>query len=404
MTRKKLLLVTTKYPEGTNNLWLTNELAKSLAENGHEIFVCAISWLKTDPPNSFQQENEINVLRVKLPGFLYIKSRLISALKLFIGPIYVWHVLEKSIGTFAPDIVICNTPAMTVQWIATKCKKKYNSKSILILWDFFPFYLRDLRLLSNGLRFRILKWIEEKEYKKYDKLFYMTEGGKKFLLNNYDAIDEAICVQVPLWTKINKHDDLNGVDKKLMRKQLGLPDCEVMAVYGGAMSVVQKMENLIFLADNLKNKNDIIFIILGSGTEVPRLKELVSELQLTNILFLGTVPRNEYRNYILAADVGLVYLSEDLSVPSFPSKTIDYFSASIPVFACTDKNSDYQSILEITAKAGVWVEAGNTTNAANSFLRLTSDRQAMIAMGKAGHSYYKKTFDVDLVSENFIIC
>lgn len=403
MTKKRILIITTKYPVSKNDFWLTNELATSLAADGHEIYVCAVSWLKTDPPNSFGLEEGITVLRVKLPSFLYIQFRLISALKLFIGPICVWSALRKSLGTFVPDIVVCNTPAMTVQSIASKCKAKFRSKSILILWDFFPFYLRDLGLLSDGWRFRTLKRIEEKEYEKYDKLFYMTPGGKKFLLENYANVDESTCVQAPLWTQIKANRNLANTDKKLIRKRLGMPDCEIMAVYGGAMSVVQKIENLIFLADRVRHRSDVIFVVLGSGTEVPRLKRLIAELQLNNILLLGAVSRVDYREYIQAADLGLVYLSENLSVPSFPSKTIDYFSASIPVFACTDRSSDYQSILESIARAGVWVEAGDTDAAVNAFLRLISNVPMMNMMGKAGYSYYCETFDVDKVSKQFII-
>jgi hypothetical protein len=71
-----------------------------------------------------------------------------------------------------------------------------------------------------------------------------------------------------------------------------------VVVFGGNMGKPQQLENVLKLAKNSSIYKDVLFLIIGKGTEVDVLKEEVKILKLCNILFVDKVPREEYFNLI----------------------------------------------------------------------------------------------------------
>ena len=89
-----------------------------------------------------------------------------------------------------------------------------------------------------------------------------------------------------------------------------------------------------------------------------------------------------------AADVGLISLSEDFTIPNIPSKTLSYFNAKKPILASIDVNTDYGTILEESG-AGIWREAGKTEQLKEALLYLMEDDERRIRMGQKGYEYMK---------------
>ena len=55
------------------------------------------------------------------------------------------------------------------------------------------------------------------------------------------------------------------------RKRLGLQG-KVVFFYGGNIGIAQDMDNIVRLAVNLQNEPDAYFLLVGEGSEVPRLR------------------------------------------------------------------------------------------------------------------------------------
>lgn len=64
-TSKHIVLLTTKYADDKKDAWLTNELAYSLNEEGHNVSVVVFSWLKNEPVSFTKVIDGIKVIRVK---------------------------------------------------------------------------------------------------------------------------------------------------------------------------------------------------------------------------------------------------------------------------------------------------------------------------------------------------
>lgn len=384
-----VVLLTTKYANDKKDAWLTNELAYSLRDRGDNVTVVVFSWLKNDPESSVSQLDGVNVVRLKLHKVFYNSGFLGTALKVFLFPYWARFAISKNLNSC--DLLIANTPCITLQGLSGFFKKRYGAKSYLVLWDFFPFYLKDLGVIRNKLFFGFFRFLEGQMYRSFDRIGCMTAGNIKFLLENYDGIDAGKVEVLPLWA------DQRApvvVDKGVVRDKFGLPEDKIIAVYGGAMSIVQELANILDLAERSAGLN-VLFLFIGRGTEKDRLESDALKRELNNVRFLDYVPRDEYEGLVASCDIGLISLSRKLSVPSFPSKSIDYFKVSLPVLASLDLVTDFGGILQDEIKAGFAVPAGSTDLLSEKLAILASNADLREEMGGRGRLYYEKNFSVE---------
>lgn len=397
MKKNRVCLVTTKYPDGNSSPWLTNELACSLENRGYKMTVVALSWLESDPPSSVSMRNGIKEIRVKIPVFFYKKNFVFTVLKLLVFPLFTIRAVLRNVD--GCDFLITNTPCITMLGSAWFFKKWFKSKTFLILWDFFPFYLKDLGAVRNAHFFKVLHFVESAMYKSFDRIGCMTQKNVDFLRDkyNYDFLERVSLL--PIWTDV-KHDG-DFYHSLNVGPNYSLPDNKVLAIYGGAISVVQELENLLNLA-KMASSLPVHFVIVGTGTEANKISELAKLLSLNNITFIPPVSRVEYGHLLAVCDIGLIFLSHKLTVPSFPSKSLDYFKYSKPILAGIDSFTDFGTVLENEACAGFAVIANQTELLYDRLKKLVDDKELRASFGRSGRKYFERTFDVDKVCEIII--
>lgn len=394
---KEICILTTKYSSEPNNPWLTNDIAKSFAKtNEFSVTVVALSWLPSDPDSCTSQNNGITEIRVKLPSVFYRRSRLLTALKLISFPFFAATTALRTIRKC--DLLIVNTPCIAKLGLPLFFKLFYRAKTLLIIWDFFPYYLKDIGYTKSKIAFKTLLKIEQLCFNSFDHISCMTEKNIDFLINKYNYKTPNKTFQLPVWAEIKNPE---VVDKKAVRERYGIPLDKCIAIYGGAITIVQKLENLLQLAAACSDQS-VVFVVIGSGTDRQKIESKAKEMLLPNILFLPPIPREEYNKLLAACDIGLIFLSEKLSVPSFPSKSLDYFRAEIPIIAGIDPFTDFGSILEDRAKAGFACLADKTEILKSNLSKLVEDPLLRIKMGKNGRIYYESNMNVDCIRDTII--
>ena len=395
---KSVVLLTTKYAENKADAWLTNEMVYSLRDDGYKMHAVVFSWLRDDPGSSVKEIDGVNVIRIKLFEFFYRTGFIGTALKVFLFPYWARIVIKRHVKRC--DLLIANTPCVTIVGLASFFRRNYGAKSYLVLWDFFPFYLKDLGAIKNKLFFAFFQRLESRMYRSFDRIGCMTNGNVKFLMENYAGIEKSRVEILPLWAKIKS---VPVIEKAVVRAKYGLPEDKVIAIYGGAMSIVQELDNLLKLAHlSLKSNDNVCFIFIGRGTERDRLERQAAADGLSNVIFLDYVPREEYEDVVLASDINLISLSRKLSVPSFPSKSVDYFKVSLPILASLDAVTDFGSILQNDIKAGLAVIAGDHCALHEKLVVLASDASLRKEMGEAGRRYYESFLAVENAKSKII--
>ena len=206
---KSLVLLTTKYAESMADAWLTNEMAYSFRDDGHSMSVVVFSWLRDDPKSSVKEIEGSKVIRIKLFNFFYTTGFIGTALKVFLFPYWARIVIKRHVKQC--DLLIANTPCVTIVGLASFFKRNYQSKSYLVLWDFFPFYLKDLGVIRNKFFFNFFQRLESKMYRSFDRIGCMTKGNIEFLLENYIGVDKSRVEILPLWANIKNVPEIDRV-------------------------------------------------------------------------------------------------------------------------------------------------------------------------------------------------
>lgn len=129
----------------------------------------------------------------------------------------------------------------------------------------------------------------------------------------------------------------NGIDTKSLKpKKHVKSNREISLLFVGNVSKWHGLDKIVkglhTYSKKEKHEYEIRLLIIGEGNELTNLKKLVSDLNLTNIEFIGFVDSCEIVKYYNIADIGIGTLAihrKNISIDS-SLKTREYFAVGMP--------------------------------------------------------------------------
>jgi colanic acid biosynthesis glycosyl transferase WcaI len=103
------------------------------------------------------------------------------------------------------------------------------------------------------------------------------------------------------------------------RNEWGFDDHHRIVLYAGNLGEKQGLENVLVVADRLREEPNLTFVIVGEGGAKARLMEEAERLQLPNLVFKPLQPLDRLAASLAAADIHLVLQKKaaaDLVMPS----------------------------------------------------------------------------------------
>ncbi|MCW5515608.1 glycosyltransferase family 4 protein [Muriicola sp. Z0-33] len=368
-------------PNLDDYLMMMTDLMMEFQKAGHDIVLVGPSY--DDTKLGLQIERGVKVVRVPTMK-LFNVGKIQKGIANLLLPYQYKKALKKSGVDLNFDLVIMPTPPITLAALANWLKKKYHSKVYLILRDIFPQNAVDLKMMRKGSpAYRYFRNMEKKLYRVSDSIGCMSPKNIEFVLQHNPEINQDKLHLLPNWSTYYPILSEERVVK--IKKDYGLQD-KFIVMFGGNIGRPQKMENVVALAKACKDINDIFFFIIGGGTEKENLENLLAKEQLDNIKLQGFLSKKEYAEVLQIADVGLISLSEEFTIPNYPSKSIAYFNAKKPILASLDLNTDFGTQMEEIG-AGLWAEAGKTEKLKALLIQLYNNTELRKKMGENGHSY-----------------
>ncbi len=123
----------------------------------------------------------------------------------------------------------------------------------------------------------------------------------------------------------------SAAERHRLRTELGLNKKFVVG-YAGLLGIAQGLESVLNTAHQLEQQDaSIFFLLIGDGPEKAKLQAKAAEMQLSNIHFLPSQPRQAIPGYLSAADVVLVPLISQRLIGALPSKMFDAMACKRPV-------------------------------------------------------------------------
>ena len=176
----------------------------------------------------------------------------------------------------------------------------------------------------KSIQRKIEKMINGKTLRTGTKILVSNEYTKQIIKQEYGVKIKNISI-IP-----------NGVDLSLFRTVKKDPK---KIAFTGAMYYHRGLDILLeAIPDVIKKIPDIKFILLGSGSEMNKLKKIVKDKKLEkSVEFTGWINRNEIPENISDASIGIGPLRlTDVTKHALPIKVLEYMASSLAIIAIED--------------------------------------------------------------------
>ncbi len=388
-----LLLVVYYLPSTIASAKLIHDLAVEFHHLGHEpVVVAPDENILTDTEISC--ENSVKVLRVRT-GKIKTASRIIRGINEARLSEIIWKKGRSFFEHNPCDLIIYYSPTIFFGTVVKRLKKLFSCPSYLILRDIFPQWAMDAGLLTRGIIYNYFKFKERQNYEAADIIGVQSPANLHYFKEN--GLDKQYHLEVFYnWASLREENIQQG----LHRKRLGLQG-KVVFLYGGNIGVAQDMDNIIRLADTLRNEQSAFFLLVGDGSEVPRLRAAIASKGLMNIAIHDAVGQREYLSMLSEFDVGLISLDRGLKTQNFPGKMLGYMYHSIPILASINPGNDLKEILE-GRQAGLVCMNGDDDLFAAHARRLVRDEEYRRLLGKNARALLESTFSVSKAAKQIL--
>ncbi|MGX7893854.1 glycosyltransferase family 4 protein [Tsuneonella sp. HG222] len=365
----RFLFLTTIYP-APGDSYMTGELAHELRGRGHDVEVLHLAWrAETGAATVVRDDTGVRVVDVAPRAATALGTLAYRASKFVLTSRHATAELRRHFDLSKFDAVVAWTPALTVRGPLLAAIRAGVRARILFVFDFFPIHHMEIGMVPRGPVFEIAKRLEEQLMRRFTSIVCNLPGNIGYLKRNYRLRPGQDVVSTPLWSEIGPPPQ---ADRAATRARLGLPAGRPLALFGGQIVEGRGIEQMLEAAAEAERAgSDLGFLFMGSG----RLASLVEgeAAKRSNVFYLPGVPREQYLEVVAACDVGLVATVPGVSSFSFPTKTIDYLRAGLPVVAAVEPGSDYLHILT-NFDVGEGVEFGDSAGFFRAAERLASKR------------------------------
>jgi len=316
------------YPIVKSGSIIVGDLAEELVNQGHNVSV--ISFVDNQNKKiQVNKSNNPNLITIRSPFRKFGKvGRLIAEMN------YSRRIINyfEKLNDIEFDGVICYSPSIFYGKAVKFLKKKYKVNSYLIIRDIFPKWALDSGVLRPGILYKYFKFIESKLYDANDFIGIEAKSDLGYF-NNYGLNNSTLIEVLNNWgsTSLN-------IDKNIAKNFLN--SNKVNIVYGGNMGDAQDIFSLIKIIDFSILDSRAQIVLIGSGNQFKRIKDLIKDRNIKNITLLPTVNRKEYLSIMSRADIGLVSLGNKMESNNYPLKMIGYMQIGKPILASVNKGNE----------------------------------------------------------------
>ena len=209
---------------------------------------------------------------------------------------FIFALFEKT------DVIVATSPQFFTTWAGWLLSKIKRKPWIFELRDIWPESLKTVGSMKDGRVLKILEKIELGLYHDAKQVIAVTEAFKENLIKRGIDGDK---ISVITNGSNNELFNVQLKNEKLLEK-LKLKNKFIIA-YIGTHGMAHSLDFIINSISKIKN-NEIHFLFIGDGAIKSEIVTLSEKLNLMNITFLDSIPKEEVPLYLSICDVSLAPL------------------------------------------------------------------------------------------------
>ena len=368
------------------------ELGRRLARAGHEMTIVAgsLSYLTGRRVGAAGEETHdgMRILRAYTHPGLHRSFgwRVVSFVSFMVSS--AWRGLCAG----RVDLVMGTSPPIFQAVSAWAIAALRRRPFLLEIRDLWPEFAVDMGVLTNPVIIAAARRLERFLYRAADHIVVNSPAYRDYLAGKGVARERITLVP-------------NGVDPCMfdpgargerLRRQWNL-DGKFVVTYAGALGPANDIPTILRAAELLSDEPDVHFLLVGDGKERPTLERMAGELGLTNVSFVGPLPKSEMPEALAASDACVATLKDiPMFRTTYPNKVFDYMAAGRPTILAID--GVIREVVE-AAGGGIFVEPGSPEDLARAVRSLAGNPEKAEAMGRAARDYVARHFHRDRQAE-----
>jgi glycosyltransferase involved in cell wall biosynthesis len=388
----KILFLTDNFPPETNApATRTYEHARAWVAAGHEVTVLAnapnfpIGKVFPGYKNKLWQRETIDGIAVVRVWTYVTANRGFLRRSLDYFSFAVSGVLGGLLLP-GPDVIVATSPQIftalagcIVAWIKRR-------PFVFELRDLWPDSIVAVGAMREGPLLHVLRRLEYWLYRRSTRIVSVTNSFKQILVANgipegriaviRNAVDLAAFAPGPKPVELSKRLGLEG---------------KFVAAYVGTIGMAHGLGVLLSAAVALRDREDLAFVIVGTGAEHAKLEDDAKRRGLRNVIFVGPVDKEDVRAYWRLCDVALVLLRD---TPVFetviPSKMFEAMGTGRPMILGVRGESE---ALLREAGAGIPIPPEDPVALVQAIERMISNPGERGEMGAAARAFVERKFD-----------
>jgi colanic acid biosynthesis glycosyl transferase WcaI len=338
---KILILNQVFYPDVVSTAQHAADLALSLTEAGHEVTVICSRRAYDEPSSVFPRHQTwkgIKIVRVSATG-LGKGARWRRAIDF--GSFFAACTF-RLLFLHRVDVIITLTSPPLVSLIgalAVPLKAKH-----LVFWsmDLNP----DEAIAAGWLRrsswvARLLSRLSLHSLQKADRIIALDRFMKQRI--HAKGVDESKITVIPPWS----HDEYVRFDpagREEFRERYSLTQ-KFVVMYSGNHSPCHPLDTLLLAAERLANRDEIVFCLVGGGSEFRKVRQGLYRRGVRNILCIPYQPIEKLSASLSAADLHIVLMGDPFVGIVHPCKIYNILAVGRPFLYVGPRESHLGDIL-----------------------------------------------------------
>jgi glycosyltransferase involved in cell wall biosynthesis len=297
-----------------------------------------------------------------------------------------------------PDVLIATSPQLLVGlsgwWLARTKRVPF----VFEVRDLWPESLASVGMGSpHSMLNRSLGTVAGFLYKRSQHIVVVTAAFREYLIQNWRVPPGRISV---VENGVESDRFSPKANSAALRRELGAEGKFVVG-YIGTLGMAHGLETVVQAAAELqRTAPEVLFLMVGEGSDKERIINCARSQGLTNIRFVGQQPREKVPEFISVSDACLVLLKKaELFKTVLPTKMLEFMSCARPVILGVDGQA--RKIMD-QAGAGVYVEPENATALVQAIKRLAANPILRETLGRNGRRHMVAHFSRQQTARAYI--
>jgi colanic acid biosynthesis glycosyl transferase WcaI len=372
---KVLILNQAFYPDVASTAQHATDLALALTKAGHEVSVICSRRTYDEPSSVFpryQVWKGIKIKRVHATGLgKNAKWRRAIDFATFIATSAICLLFSRRV-----DVIVALTSPPLLSFVAASAvplKAKH-----LVFWsmDLNP----DEAIAAGWLRedsavARLLSRLLLHSLRKADRIIALDRFMKQRI--QAKGIDKKKITVIPPWS----HESYVGFDpagRKEFRARHGL-NGKLVVMYSGNHSPCHPLDTLLQAAERLAKRDDIVFCLVGGGSEFRRVRRWVQAHGVSNIVCIPYQPIEKLSASLSAADLHVVLMGDPFVGIVHPCKIYNILAVGKPFLYLGPRESHVGDILAQVPRLGNAHQHGDVDQVVASITAACTQRGNVLA-------------------------